>query len=230
MTHAQNQVHRIELRLNELPQLFNSMDPTPFHHKDLDHDAEEFIESWALEIPKAEHFRITVHHAKMPQDDSTELVTQAIGNYYADKAGLVRRKVAVLLREGRISLMIGAAFLSTCLLAADLLTPLATGTLPKILRESLTIGGWVAMWRPMQIFLYEWWPLVRRGRIYRNLSRAEVVLVPAEPHFAAVKVESREISEPGQLRDGHEALRSGTRMRRALKMRRGIAAKIRRDE
>jgi len=86
------------------------------------------------------------------------------------------------------------------------------------------------MWRPMQIFLYEWWPLVRRGRIYRNLSRAEVVLVPAEPHFAAVKIESREISEPGQLRDGHEALRGGTRMRRALKMRRGIAAKIRRDE
>jgi hypothetical protein len=26
----------------------------------------------------------------------------------------------------------------------------------------------------MQIFLYEWWPLMRRGRIYRNLSRAQV--------------------------------------------------------
>ena len=35
--------HRIELHLRELGQLFNSMDPTPFHHKDLDPDAEEFI-------------------------------------------------------------------------------------------------------------------------------------------------------------------------------------------
>jgi len=34
-------VHRIELRLREIEQLFNSMDPTPFHHKDLDPDAEE---------------------------------------------------------------------------------------------------------------------------------------------------------------------------------------------
>ena len=188
------------------------MDPTPFHHKDLDHDAEEFIESWALEIPNAKRFRITVHLAKMPQDDATELVTQAIGNYYADKAGLVRRKVAVLLREGRISLMIGAAFLSTCLLAADLLTPLATGTFLKILRESLTIGGWVAMWRPMQIFLYEWWPLVRRGRIYRNLSHAEVAVVPAGSHFAVMKGESHEIPSPSRTGsvDGGGSKRSAT--------------------
>lgn len=43
--------HKIELRLRDLGQLFNSMDPTPFHHKDLDRDAEEFIKSWALEFP-----------------------------------------------------------------------------------------------------------------------------------------------------------------------------------
>ena len=66
----------------------------------------------------------------------------------------------------------------------------------KILRESLTIGGWVAMWRPMQIFLYEWWPLARRGRIYRNLSHAEVAVVPAGSHFAVMKSESREIPSP----------------------------------
>ena len=49
-------VHRIELRLREVAQLFNSMDPTPFHHKDLDPDAEEFIESWALEFPPDSRF------------------------------------------------------------------------------------------------------------------------------------------------------------------------------
>jgi hypothetical protein len=43
--------HRIEIHLNELSQLFNSMDPSPFHEKDLDDDAEEFIVSWAQEYP-----------------------------------------------------------------------------------------------------------------------------------------------------------------------------------
>lgn len=178
MSRAHAEVHRIELRLNELSQLFNSMDPTPFHHKDLDRDAEEFIESWALEFPQASRFHITVHLAQMPAEDPTALVTEAIRNYFTYKSGLSGRQVTVLLREGRVSLLIGLAFLSACLLAADLLTPFASGTFLKIVRESLTIGGWVAMWRPMQVFLYEWWPLARRRRIYRHLGQAQVRVVP----------------------------------------------------
>src|SRR4051812_36598729 len=34
---------RMNLKLRELAQLFNSMDPSPFLDRDLDHDAEEFI-------------------------------------------------------------------------------------------------------------------------------------------------------------------------------------------
>ena len=37
----------LELRVRELGQLFNSMDPTPFLNKDLDREAEAFIETWA---------------------------------------------------------------------------------------------------------------------------------------------------------------------------------------
>ena len=36
---------RIELRLRRIEQLFDSFDPAPFHEKDLDRDAEEFIVS-----------------------------------------------------------------------------------------------------------------------------------------------------------------------------------------
>ena len=42
----------IELRLNNVGQLFNTMDPSPYHERDLDHDAEEFILSWAREHEK----------------------------------------------------------------------------------------------------------------------------------------------------------------------------------
>lgn len=48
------------------------------------------------------------------------------------------------------------------------------GTLPIVLREGLIIAGWVAMWRPMEIFLYEWWPLLRKGHLYQKLSRMHV--------------------------------------------------------
>ncbi len=46
--------HTISLKLRDMNQLFNSMDPSPFIEKDLDDDAAEFIASWAQEFsPKA---------------------------------------------------------------------------------------------------------------------------------------------------------------------------------
>ena len=168
----------IELRLRGLEQLFNSMDPTPFHHKDLDPDAEQFIESWALEFPPNSQFDITIHLETPPSTgDPTTLVTAAINNYFDYKAEIMRRDRKQLLLTGRISLFIGVSFLTLCLLVADWLARFATGTFLTILRESLTIGGWVAMWKPMQIFLYEWWPLTRRQQVYRHLADAHVQVV-----------------------------------------------------
>jgi hypothetical protein len=41
----------IEIKLQEFEQLFNTIDPSPFHEKDLDHDLEEFTVSWTMEYP-----------------------------------------------------------------------------------------------------------------------------------------------------------------------------------
>jgi hypothetical protein len=173
-------VHQIELRIGELSELFNSMDPTPFHHRDLDRDAEEFLENWALEFPQNSHFRINVHIEKMPPEDPAPLVSEAIRNYFEYKSMLARRSLRLLLIEGRTSLVIGLAFLALCLIGADLLSASAANTVLRLLKESLLIGGWVAMWRPLQIFLYDWWPIVRRRRIYRNLCHASVHVLPAK--------------------------------------------------
>ena len=167
-------IQQIELRIGSLPELFNSMDPTPFHRRDLDAAAEEFIESWALEFPQNSHFRIMVHIEQAAPEDASRVVAAAIHNYFNYKAELLKRNVKVLLLEGRTSLVIGLVFLAACLLGADALSAHVGNTFLRVLKESLLIGGWVAMWRPMQVFLYDWWPLVRRGRIYRSLGSAIV--------------------------------------------------------
>jgi len=56
----------IELRLREIAQLFNSLDPSPFLDRDLDANAEEFIESWAAEIPSHRELSLRVHLATPP--------------------------------------------------------------------------------------------------------------------------------------------------------------------
>lgn len=167
--------HQISLRLNDLSQLFNSMDPTPFLHKDLDPHAEEFIESWAQEFPSASRFQIIVHLQQAPeQDKAGDVVTEAIRNFFSYKSELAKRELNRLLSVGRASLLIGLGFLAACLLGANALGTMSDIPAHQIAKESLTIAGWVAMWRPIQIFLYDWWPIVRRRRIYESLSHAHV--------------------------------------------------------
>jgi hypothetical protein len=78
------------------------------------------------------------------------------------------------MKQGRTSLLVGVLFLLACLGAIELFALRAPGTLSTFLSEGLTIAGWVAMWKPMQIYLYDWWPLRRRGQVFDKLSRMPV--------------------------------------------------------
>jgi hypothetical protein len=175
---GQHPTHTLELRVRELQQLFNSLDPTPFLNKDLDRACEVFIENWALSLPHDSHLHMTIHVADLPSpSEAGDLVSGAIHNHYAYKIGLVRGELRQLLRLGRLSLAVGLVFVISCLLLAEAVTTFIPGPTAKIARESLTIIGWVAMWRPVQIFLYDWWPLKGRIRVFENLQFARVSVV-----------------------------------------------------
>jgi hypothetical protein len=166
--------HSINLKLRSINQLFNSMDPSPFIEKDLDDDAEEFITSWAQEFPPRAPVKLRIYLEQWPAEDPEDLIRQAVHNHFAHRAELTELEFRRLMRQGRASLFIGLLFLAVCLVVSRTLPPGEAGTWAGVGRESLTIAGWVAMWGPMQICLYDWWPLRRRGRIYTKLSHMPV--------------------------------------------------------
>jgi len=169
--------HSIKLKLRDINQLFNWMDPSPFIEKDLDDDAEEFIVSWAREFPPNAPVMLCVHLEQWPTEDPKELIQQAVRNHFAHRAELTDLEFRGLMKQGRTSLLIGLSCLATCLVVSKALLHGDAGTWASILQESLTIAGWVAMWRPMQIYLYDWWPLRRRGQIFAKLSHMPVEVV-----------------------------------------------------
>lgn len=61
-----------------------------------------------------------------------------------------------LFRVGRTALLAGLAVLATCVVLGRLLSErLGAGYLGRFFQEGLIILGWVANWRPIQIFLYD---------------------------------------------------------------------------
>jgi hypothetical protein len=166
----------IQLKLREVAQLFNSLDPSPFNEKDLDHDAEEFIVSWARELRHHEKLKLLVHlENPLPAGTTTASLADSVRHYFAYRASINELEFRQLLAQGRTSLLIGSGFLAGCLLLGESISRRAPpGAFWDIARESLTIGGWVAMWRPMEIYLYDWWPLRRRGHLLAKLSHLQV--------------------------------------------------------
>jgi hypothetical protein len=187
---SKNAENVVEIRVDDIAQLFHTLDPFPFREKDLDREAEEYIVGWARELPKDLPFRIVVH---VPNDQSqTDLardLPEALGKYFAGRAAVIQGDLNELFRIGRRSLAIGVAILIACLLAARLVSGfLADAPFRKLVEESFLILGWVANWRPLEIFLYDWWPIARRRDLYRRLSAAAVEkrLYPGEASARAV--------------------------------------------
>ena len=165
----------IEVKVNEVHQLFKSMDPSPFHERDLDHDAEHLIVSWAQECPRHLPVKLVFHLSTHPAGgaDAKALISEAVAHYFAYRAEMILRDFKQLMKEGRTTLVIGLLFLITCMGVARLMAP-GPETWHGIAREGLTIIGWVAMWRPLEIYLYRWWPLLHLKRLYEKLAAAEV--------------------------------------------------------
>lgn len=165
----------IEIRVERVSQLFNMLDPFPFRERDLDEDAEAFIVDWARELPPGAPLSILVH-LPVAEAGSAEAagLPDAIRHYFDLRAQTLSFELKELFRIGRISLAIGCVVLALCLGLARLVAEPSFERLGSFAAEGLLILGWVALWRPMEIFLYEWWPIARQRRLYRRLAAATV--------------------------------------------------------
>jgi hypothetical protein len=50
-----------------------------------------------------------------------------------------------------------------------------------MIENSLVILAWVALWRPLEIFLYDWWPIRAEAKLFDRLGQMEVRTVTAQP-------------------------------------------------
>ena len=80
--------------------------------------------------------------------------------------------------------MIGLVFVGAATAIAEWLAGVITvERYARLIEDSLVIGAWVALWRPMEIFLYDWWPMLKDARLYDRLGRIDVSVhaAPASP-------------------------------------------------
>jgi len=165
----------IEVHAADLSLLFNAMDPSPPREKDLDPKVEEFVVSWARAARRDAHLALQVYIDRPAGPDQVAMARDGIHEFFRQRSLSARRRLSQLFRVGRTSLLIGVVFLSVAIILAGLVERALGGSqISALIRESMVIGGWVAMWRPLEIFLYDWWPIRAERKLYDRLSAAPI--------------------------------------------------------
>jgi hypothetical protein len=96
------------------------------------------------------------------------------------------------------------AFLTASILIGDRLASYFAGIrLAGAIREGLLIGGWVAMWRPLEVFLYDWWPIRAEARHFERLSTMPVAVQYKGTSRTDAEPSDPPAVPPTDLRVGH---------------------------
>ncbi|AKB28489.1 hypothetical protein MSSAC_2056 [Methanosarcina siciliae C2J] len=172
----------IELELKSFLQLFDSFDPAPFHEKELNLDAEEYLYNAVDEFPLKKPLEIMIYLPSTEVNAQLEIdLKEAIKNHFSYKKLLAEIELKRLLHQGRKNFIIALIFLFLCLLVIRLLSAFEESLVNTLFSEGLLIIGWVAMWEPVHIFLYGWWPIVHRRNIYEKIVHMDVYIGTGSP-------------------------------------------------
>lgn len=107
--------------------------------------------------------------------DEAVALRGAIHEFFSQRAQVTRRRLREMFRRGRISLLIGVVAMAALFVLGDLIARLMNNSrIAELIRESLLIGGRVAMWQPLEIFLYDWWPIRAEARLCHRLGAMPV--------------------------------------------------------
>ncbi|MBW3012257.1 hypothetical protein KY311_03660 [Candidatus Woesearchaeota archaeon] len=165
----------IELKLKSFKQLFNSFDPSPFFEKDLDDEAVDYIVSSAKEFGVNQKIKLSILLPKSQKKTISEQALKvAIYNYFDYSLANTERRLRNNFKKGRLATIVGLIALVISISLADIALKNFSGFLQRILVEGFLIAGWVAMWFPVSVFLYDWWPLAWEKRTYRRLSKIAI--------------------------------------------------------
>jgi hypothetical protein len=164
----------IELRLAAPSDLFNALDPSPLVSRDLDDEVEGYIVECARELPQRE-YALAIHLPDDgPPDQEAAALATAICSYFLYRRDVQARRLRLLMREGRQALLVGLVFLAVCGSLGLIAIRFVPGPLGSLLNEGLLIIGWVANWKPIEIFLYDWRPMHHQREILGSLGRMEI--------------------------------------------------------
>lgn len=169
----------IELSLRDPARLFESAHPTLLGPRELDPQVMGAIAESSRTAKRGDSLQLVLRFPAGTNPPSGE-ICRRLREYFVWRSDADRREISRILRDGRQTLCIGMGFLIVMNAIAELIHGTIAGRFASGLASGMEIFGWVALWRPAELLLYDWVPVYRRLRLLRRLSGAPIECLSSE--------------------------------------------------
>jgi hypothetical protein len=164
----------LEIQLRESDQIFDLRDPSPFRERDLDPDFEEYVMGWVEEHSLKTPLRVRIVFSEALKDGLTEEgVRSAFRKHFDHAAMIARKRLRSFLKSGQGILAVGVFILFVCIFGAQQIDAAATGFMAAV-REALHIFGWVSLWKPIELALFDWYPYWQQVKKFEKVRDLEL--------------------------------------------------------
>jgi hypothetical protein len=161
----------IHILLRSMDEFLETHHPA-FRSRWLTADAAQFIKEEAEEAHPKTSFKLIIQIGSRDSIDK-EAAVREIRKYFSYCSKQADRGFAKVRYLGWRTLLVAFAVLTVIILLIEGVGHyLSEGTLTTFLQQGLTILAWVALWRPAELLLYEWYPFKRDSRLYQRLQTA----------------------------------------------------------
>lgn len=173
---------RLDLHLRDAGQLVELDAAWPSYRGCLRPAAEAAIIDWVRRQPKDMPIEIVVHlpASALPGAEEIRLADAVRARFrlLAEEQAFTAKE---FLADARRNAAIGFSIFALCLLVIwTLYSGYEGSTTARAIRDTLSILGWIAAWKPLEMLVHERRPILRRLRLLRRLAEASVQVVPAD--------------------------------------------------
>lgn len=156
----------VDVRLTSIDRVFDNRDPAPFRERDLDSQLAEYLVDAGEDLVSHDRFRVVFWLDQPCSTDEIEVPYRAYFKYELERLDRARSRQR---RAGWITLALAIVSIVVLMSLSELVARAITGSIGAGLKEGLVISGWVLMWRPIEVLVYDSIPWRRSRRVFRRL-------------------------------------------------------------
>jgi hypothetical protein len=161
----------VDVKLSSIDQMFDNRDPAPFRERDLDPDLAEYLLDAGEDLFGAKRLRVVFWVEKPCEREEVEDAVHAHFEAVIDRSRRTRRRRR---RTGQVALALALLLVVGLISLARGVGHWIPGGLGAGLGEGLVISGWVVMWRPVEILIYDWIPMHHDRKVAAKLLAAPI--------------------------------------------------------